>query len=48
MGLCQILVLGGVFALILKKYFMFEWKTSKLLNLIAYHKYFGYFMIFAT
>jgi hypothetical protein len=42
------LVLGGVFALMLRKFGRFEWKTQQLLKMTSIHKYFGYFMIFAT
>ena len=48
MVLCQMLVLGGVFALILRKLVNFDWKTKSLLKMTSIHKYFGYFMIFAT
>lgn len=47
MVLCQMLVLGDVFALIMRKLVNFDWKTQKLLRLTSIHKYFGYFMIFA-
>ena len=48
MVLCQLLVMGGVFALVLRKYFAFEWKTKLLLKMSKIHVIFGYFMIFAT
>jgi hypothetical protein len=48
MVLCQLLVIGGLFALALKKYIAFDWKTKLLLNLTKIHVWFGYFMIFAT
>lgn len=48
MVLCQLLVLGGVFALTIKTYGGFDWKTRQLLSLTSIHKYFGYFMVFAT
>jgi len=48
MVLCQFLVFGGVFALTLKRGVNMDWKTKKMLGLASIHKYFGYFMLFAT
>lgn len=48
MVLCQLLVLGGVFALIIKRAVNMDWKTKSMLKMASVHKYFGYFMIFAT
>lgn len=48
MVLCQVLVLGGIFALVVKRYSNSDWNTKKMLLMTRPHKYFGYFMIFAV
>lgn len=48
MVLCQFLVIGGVFALTLKRGLNMDWNTKRMLRLASIHKYFGYFMLFAT
>jgi hypothetical protein len=47
-GLCILLCLGGFFALYLRKYSNFDWRTKRLLRLVAIHKAFGYFIIFSV
>jgi hypothetical protein len=41
-------VMGGIFAISVRRFANFDWQTSKLLRTSAIHKYFGYFMIFAV
>lgn len=48
MVLCQILVLGGVYTLVMRRYVNFDWQTKKMFSLTSIHKYFAYFMIFAV
>lgn len=48
MGLCELLVLGGIFAILLRRFVNMEWKTHLLLKLTNVHKYFGWFMIFGV
>ena len=48
MFLCEFLVMGGIFAISVRRFANFDWQTSKLLRTSSIHKYFGYFMIFAV
>lgn len=48
MFLCEFLVIGGIFAISLRRFANFDWNTKKLLTMTSVHKYFGYFMIFAV
>ena len=48
MVLCELLVIGGIFAATMKTVVNMDWKTKTMLKLASIHKYFGYFMIFAT
>lgn len=48
MVLCEFLVLGGVSALVMKRYANFDWRTKTMLQRTSVHKYFGYFMIIAV
>ena len=48
MVLCELLVIGGIFAATMKTVVNMDWKTKTMLKLTSIHKYFGYFMIFAT
>lgn len=48
MVLTQLLVLGGVSALVVKRYANFDWNSKRMLLMASPHKYFGYFMIFAV
>jgi hypothetical protein len=43
--LCLLLVLGGIAALVTKRYIDFDWQTKRMLQLASVHKYFGYFVI---
>lgn len=44
-GILFSLVLGGIFAITIKRFSNFEWQTKKMLKLASIHKYFAYFVI---
>lgn len=48
MVLCELLVIGGVFALVMKRCVSWPWQTKAMLRTAAGHKIFGYFMVFAV
>jgi predicted ferric reductase len=43
-----LLVLGGIFALVLRRVVNNDWKTKQMLQMTMGHRIFGYFMIFAV
>jgi len=43
-----LLVMGGIFALTMKRLVNNDWKTKQMLQMITGHKIFGYFMVIAV
>ena len=46
--LCLMLILGGIFGLLNRRFVNNDWKTKSMLRVLSVHRYFGYFMIFAV
>ena len=48
LAICLSLVVGGIFALTMRRYFNFDGKTKDLLRILKFHGYFGYFVIISV
>ena len=48
LSICLSLVVGGIFALTMRRYVNFDGKTKDLLRILKFHGYFGYFVIFSV
>ena len=48
LAICLSLVVGGIFALTMRRYVNFDGKTKDLLRIIKFHGYFGYFVIISV